>query len=130
MPLLRAECERGERPCPFDACRHHLPGVEESCSLDVASNGDHTAEEVAALMGLRRETVIAIERIAMRKLRNGEFETVQNRIVATRPVRLCRMCGAECPHLVGAGRPRVFCCDECRLTWGTEQQRLRGKVAP
>lgn len=24
LPLTRAECEDGERPCPYVACRHHL----------------------------------------------------------------------------------------------------------
>jgi hypothetical protein len=78
----RGDCEGGHRPCPLVSCRHHL-AVDEfgagtlhvfeigtpSCSLDVADDGAHTLEEVAAVLGVTRERVRQIESIALRSLR-------------------------------------------------------------
>jgi hypothetical protein len=84
LPMLRAECERGPRPCPYISCAHHLfldvspdngaikinfpdliddeGGIEfaampETCALDVADDGKHTLERVAELMNLTRESI-------------------------------------------------------------------------
>jgi hypothetical protein len=58
LPATRGECLAGgsneARPCQFIQCRHHLGagaiGNSETCSLDVADAGEHTLEEVAALL--------------------------------------------------------------------------------
>jgi DNA-directed RNA polymerase sigma subunit (sigma70/sigma32) len=41
--------------------------IPETCSLDVAARGDHTHEEVGALMNLSRERVRQIEQKALAK---------------------------------------------------------------
>lgn len=76
-PLTRAECRGQERPCPWVSCRHHLyldvnpetgsiklnyPHLEpwqmtESCSLDVADRGQHTAKQVGKIMRLSKQRV-------------------------------------------------------------------------
>lgn len=80
-PVTRADCIDGPRPCPFTRCRHHLDREEknqrlvaprahpETCALDVADRGEHTLEEVGAIMGLTRQRVEQIEKLAMAKLR-------------------------------------------------------------
>jgi hypothetical protein len=87
LPLTRGQCAGGERPCPYVSCRHHLyldvtpkegrlqinfagepDAMKESCSLDVAERGEHTLEEVAALIGLSRQGTIKIETKVLRKL--------------------------------------------------------------
>src|SRR6185312_13612104 len=65
-PVTRADCQGGERPCPFVSCKHHLyldvsartgaiklnfPDLEvwemsETCALDIADRGGATLEEV------------------------------------------------------------------------------------
>src|SRR5580765_7260786 len=65
-PVMREDCQGGERPCPFVSCKHHLyldvsartgaiklnfPDLEvwemtETCALDVADRGGTTLEEV------------------------------------------------------------------------------------
>jgi len=80
-PLTRAECRDQPRPCPFVSCRHHLyldvnpetgsiklnfPHLEpwqmtESCSLDVAEKGQHTAKEVGKIMRLSKQRVSQYE---------------------------------------------------------------------
>lgn len=89
LPLTRAECEAGPRPCVHVSCRHHLylevtghgrivlnyPGLEPdeltvSCSLDVAADGEAmTLEAVGELTGIGRERVRQVEEVALRKLK-------------------------------------------------------------
>jgi len=89
LPLTRAECEDGIRPCPFVSCHHHLyldvnpetgsiklnfPHLEpwemrESCALDVAERAGITLEEVGAIVNLTRERVRQVEVRATTKLR-------------------------------------------------------------
>lgn len=92
-PRTRAECEGGERPCPWVGCRHHLylevtfagslkivrPAIElenmiESCSLDVADLGIHTLEIVGDLLNVSRERVRQEEVKALVRLRAGVAE--------------------------------------------------------
>lgn len=89
LPATRAECENGERPCPYVSCKHHLyldvskgtgsiklnfpqlePGdMKESCSLDVAARGGATLEEVGAAMNLTRERCRQVEVRGMAKMK-------------------------------------------------------------
>lgn len=65
-PRTRAECPPA--PCPWSACRHHLPGGR--CALAFADEHPDgaTAEAVGALLGVSRQRIYQIERIALRKL--------------------------------------------------------------
>jgi hypothetical protein len=87
-PRTRADCDQGERPCPFVSCTHHLyldvfertgaiklnfPDLEvwemsDSCALDVADRGGTTLEQAGALMNLTRERVRQLEVKALAKL--------------------------------------------------------------
>lgn len=83
----RAQCPK-VRPCDRYSCQHHLwvederPGRPhhgnspppklkvraESCALDVAGQGDSTAEQVAAHLGVTSERVNQIEDRALAKV--------------------------------------------------------------
>ena len=87
-PKNRADCQGGERPCPFVSCKHHLyldvsartgaiklnfPDLEvwemnETCALDVADRGGTTLEEVGAIMNLTRERIRQVEVKGLAKL--------------------------------------------------------------
>jgi hypothetical protein len=87
-PVERADCQGGERPCPFVSCKHHLyldvsartgaiklnfPDLEvwemnETCALDVADRGGATLEEVGAIMNLTRERIRQVEVKGLAKL--------------------------------------------------------------
>lgn len=87
-PQTRADCEGGQRPCPFVSCVHHLfldvsartgaiklnfPDLEvdelpETCALDVADRGGLTLQSVADIMNLTRERIRQVEVRAMAKL--------------------------------------------------------------
>jgi hypothetical protein len=87
-PVTRADCQGGERPCPFVSCKHHLyldvsartgaiklnfPDLEvwemvETCALDVADRGGTTLEEVGAIMNLTRERIRQVEVKGLAKL--------------------------------------------------------------
>jgi hypothetical protein len=90
-PRTRGECEGGERPCRYTACRYHLwrederagrphvwpaeraqPKVvqhsPETCALDVAERGEQTLEQVGSVLGLTAERVRQIEERALRRL--------------------------------------------------------------
>ena len=87
-PKSRDNCVDSVRPCPWVSCRHHLglevyksgaireTGASESCSLDVADRGEHTLEEVGAILGLSRQAVQQLERRALARLKDrrlGEY---------------------------------------------------------
>jgi hypothetical protein len=94
-PKTRGDCVNGIRPCPWVSCRHHLylevdqvtgsiktntdipPDGDEAeavmnmphtCSLDVADQGPHLLEEVAANLGLVRERARQIEASSLAQL--------------------------------------------------------------
>lgn len=73
LPRIRGDCLAGgfneARPCLVTQCRHHLSGIDHSCALDVADEGEHTLEEVAEIMNLSRERIRQLEWRALRKLR-------------------------------------------------------------
>lgn len=70
QPVTRGDCVGGQRPCPWDACRHHLL-LAPSCALDVvdANPVGVTLEVVGDLLGVTRERIRQIEEKALRKLR-------------------------------------------------------------
>ena len=79
FPLV-SDCTHGDdaRVCRQTECCYHLEhrGYGEhrlrptrDCALVVASEGEHTLEEVAAVLGVSRERVRQIEEHALRKLR-------------------------------------------------------------
>ena len=90
-PKTRGECAGGFRPCPWVSCRQHLANdvtphgrlriysdpddwtdETQTCALDVADDGPHTLEAVAAVMGgLSRERIRQIETAALDYLRNA-----------------------------------------------------------
>lgn len=86
-PRTRADCIDGPRPCPYVGCRHNLyleatqhgalalrdpkrepwaVPAEHSCVLDIvdANPGGMTLEEVGGILGLTRERIRQIERVA------------------------------------------------------------------
>lgn len=87
-PVMREDCQGGERPCPFVSCKHHLyldvsartgaiklnfPDLEvwemnETCALDIADRGGATLEEVGAIMNLTRERIRQVEVKGLAKL--------------------------------------------------------------
>ncbi len=106
-PLTRGECKAEQRPCPWISCRHHIfldvnpttgalkinfPGVEvedmvNTCSLDVADNGEHTLEEVAKFIGVSRQRAEAIEHVAQQRARarrTGNEARAEWRVLLTR----------------------------------------------
>lgn len=96
-PKTRADCEHGERPCPFVSCQHHLyldvstqtgaiklnfPDLEpgemlESCVLDVTDRGPATLEQVGEIMNLTRERVRQVEVTGLAKLARAHGETLR-----------------------------------------------------
>ena len=87
-PATRGECRHLPRPCPFVGCRHHLYldakptgaitlswphlapwEIPESCALDVAECGEHTLDEVGALLNVTQERIRKIEVRALGRLR-------------------------------------------------------------
>jgi hypothetical protein len=91
-PRDRSECESGPRPCPWVGCRFNLyldvradgvmrvnfpdrdpDGMTASCSLDLASDGPRTLDQVATLMGMSRERARQIEEQAMSQLRRDYY---------------------------------------------------------
>jgi len=79
FPLV-SDCTHGDATavCRQTQCAYHLEyrGYGEhrlkptrDCALVVASEGEHTVEEVAAVLGVSRERVRQIEEHALRKLR-------------------------------------------------------------
>ncbi len=90
-PRTRGECQNGERPCPWVSCTEHAihgvlmghPGgdigadaavslletMPETCTLDVADQGDAgTLEAVSNMWGITRERIRQIEGKALVRL--------------------------------------------------------------
>lgn len=51
-----------------------VESMTQTCSIDVAEDGSKTRVQIGALMGLSRERVLVIERVAMRKFRAARLE--------------------------------------------------------
>lgn len=89
LPMVRAECRDGPRPCPYVSCRHHLyldvndnggiqfnfpdlplEELDPSCALDVIdAHGDLTYAELARLLNVTRERARQLADAAMAKIR-------------------------------------------------------------
>lgn len=76
-----AECShrQASEPCRQTQCRYHLEQRSNGehrlkptrdCALVVASEGEHTLEEVAAVLGVSDERVRQVEERALHKLRS------------------------------------------------------------
>lgn len=91
-PVTRKDCEQGERPCPWMACRYNLlrdiningksalknkidyidiDKANETCALDVADQGGASLEDVGRILNITREGVRLIEVSALAKLFHG-----------------------------------------------------------
>jgi len=87
-PRTRADCESGPRPCPWVGCRYHLAldmhkgvgfGLRDippwemtvTCALDVASIGGLSLEQTGEFLGLTRQRIEQIEKVAMRKVKTN-----------------------------------------------------------
>jgi hypothetical protein len=83
-PKTRGDCVDGPRPCLWVSCRYHLaldvhPVTGEirgnigdnkhTCALDVADDGPKSLAEVAKVLGISRERVLAIEQHGLAKAR-------------------------------------------------------------
>lgn len=74
-PVTRGDCRDGRRPCPWVRCRYHLAGdaggdTGDTCALDLAELGGMKLVEVGAVLGVTRQRVEQIERVALAKLRH------------------------------------------------------------
>jgi hypothetical protein len=96
LPLVRGDCEKQERPCPYVSCRHHLflgvdphtgnlklnfpdlfdedgtPRLDEmpaTCALDVAERDGVTLETLGELLNVTRERARQREVKALSHLR-------------------------------------------------------------
>ena len=91
-PRTRADCEDGQRPCPYAGCRYHLGfevrasgslvevfgdtevwDMSHTCALDEAKV-PRTLDEIGAMLGMTRERIRQIEEEALAKLR--ELDTL------------------------------------------------------
>ena len=99
-PRVRGDCERGERPCPWVSCSHHLyldvnlrtgsiklnfPDLEpwelaETCSLDVADGVPATLERTGELMNITRERVRQIEISTTGKIRRLHLQILREHV--------------------------------------------------
>jgi hypothetical protein len=87
LPVTRADCVDGPRPCPLVSCRYHLylevapsgnvrlnfPDIppEEmvvSCSLDLADEGPLTLDQLAQVMNLTRERARQVQDLALGRI--------------------------------------------------------------
>jgi len=87
LPVTRADCAEGPRPCPLVSCRHHLylevspsgnvrlnfPDIppEEmvvSCSLDLADEGPLTLDQLAQVINLTRERARQVQDLALGRI--------------------------------------------------------------
>ncbi len=89
-PKTRADCQDGERPCPWVGCKYHLyldvnpktgsiklnfPDIDpedmtDTCVLDIADRGPVTLEDVGRIMNLTRERIRQLEAGASEKIRS------------------------------------------------------------
>jgi DNA-binding MarR family transcriptional regulator len=103
LPVTRAECKDGPRPCPWVSCSANLyldvssngnltlnfPDLEPdemapegSCALDVADRGGSTLEDVAAVLNLTRERIRQVEVKALAKLVDADVDDVLGELAA------------------------------------------------
>jgi hypothetical protein len=88
-PETRGDCVDGPRPCPFVSCQYNLyldvdpatgtikinfpdldiDEIPATCALDLADEGEHTLEQIAAVTNVTRERIRQIEERAARGMR-------------------------------------------------------------
>lgn len=138
----------GERPCPNTACRYALKldphiGADESCSLDVAGQGDHTEERVGQLMGVTRQAIqqdlVSIIRKIRRRLRDRSRPVVPDMPIeiAIPVVRatFCAWCASALPVNPKSAdghtqKRRRFCSVNCNKGYSLLASKLKaGPIA-
>lgn len=68
LPITRAACIGGPRPCAYTTCRYRLDGPDEWCALDVADRGGASRAVVARAMNTTEDNVRHIEQRAKSKI--------------------------------------------------------------
>jgi hypothetical protein len=100
-PKKRADCENGQRPCPWLTCCYHLAlCIDEhgtlqinpkaftgkDCALDLAEE-EHSLEEVSGAFGLTKECIRQIEIKYLHKMFYGLHEREIKRNEAPQPLK-------------------------------------------
>ena len=126
LPATRSECVDGARPCPLVSCRYHLlldiaedgrlfvtreidegdaddivevlTAMPETCALDVAARG-MTLEEIAALMGMRRQSVDQVAQRALERIRAADHDWEEREHPEDFYIRYSNMGAAELAEL-------------------------------
>lgn len=164
-PRTVNECPQAPTPCPWVTCKYHLwtyrvvrggyssvrravgwGDAGHTCALRVANDGEHTREEVAAILHISRARVQDVEAMAlsnMRRLLSGPVPAVVNPTTQPRvtpkvtakapattcspltPTAVCPVCRGSMATRNKAGQPRVTCGRPgCAQTWA--RRSLKG----
>lgn len=144
-PRTRGECPV-ERPCPWVSCAMHLYldsnpktgsiklnfpelepwEIEQSCALDVADEGEHTLEEVGALLNLTRERIRQLEVRALLKL---QAESGAELRPEGRPLPIGERRCRKCPTPIRAHNKSGLCRVCYKRAWSSQRGRERSAGA-